>query len=411
MKNKVENNRELSTERNKEKQRQRRIDNREAAFGETVFAETEGLETECLGAEFSEVEGAEAECKNKLRVVHYLNQFFGQLGGEEKADLPPRMQEGPVGPGQALNAELNEVAEIEATIICGDGYFNENIEAAADRVKEILRELKPDLVVAGPAFNAGRYGMACGAVAEIAAGLEIPVVSGIFPENPGYEMYRQYGYFIETSDSAAGMRKAVPEMAEFIKYFWETGGNPGRPEEAGYLPRGIRRNLFAEERGARRAVNMLLQKIRGEEFTSEYPMPSFDRVEPAAPLEDLSQARIALVTSGGIVPNGNPDRIESSSASKYGRYQIDDFDDLNETSHETAHGGYDPVFANEDADCVLPVDVLRDLEEEGRIGKLHEFYYSTVGNGTSVASARTFAREIAEELLEDGVQAVILTST
>ena len=81
-------------------------------------------------------------------------------------------------------------------------------------------------------------------------------------------------------------------------------------------------------------------------------------------VKDLSKATIALVTSGGIVPKGNPDHIESSNASHYGEYDITGVMDLTEETYETAHGGYDPVYANEDADRVLPVDVLRDMEKE-----------------------------------------------
>src|SRR5690606_8495522 len=147
------------------------------------------------------------------------------------------------------------------------------------------------------------------------------------------------------------------------------------------------------------------------EFETEYPMPDFDRVEPNPAVKDITKATIALVTSGGIVPKGNPDHIESSSASKYGKYDIEGFDNLTSESHETAHGGYDPVYANEDADRVLPVDVLREMEKEGKIGKLHRYFYTTVGNGTAVANAKAFAEEIGKELKEDGVDAVILTST
>ena len=85
--------------------------------------------------------------------------------------------------------------------------------------------------------------------------------------------------------------------------------------------------------------------------------------------------------------------------------------DLTEETYETAHGGYDPVYANEDADRVLPVDVLRDMEKEGVIGELHHLFYTTVGNGTAVASAKAFAAEYAKKLVADGVDAVILTST
>jgi len=60
---------------------------------------------------------------------------------------------------------------------------------------------------------------------------------------------------------------------------------------------------------------------------------------------------------------------------------------------------------------VVPVDALRAFEKEGKIRKLHDWFYSTVGNGTSVASSKRFALEITEKLKSHGVDAVILTST
>ena len=348
---------------------------------------------------------------SKYRVVHYLNQFFGQVGGEEKANIPPFVKEGPVGPGMALQGILGENAEIVATVICGDSWFNENIDAAKAQVLEMIAQHKPDLIIAGPAFNAGRYGMACGAVAEaVNQNLAVPVISGMYPENPGAEMYRRHALIVETGDSAAAMRKAVPAMGQLALKVLK-GEELASPQEEGYISRGIRQNIFTEKRGSQRAVDMLLAKLRGEEFKTEYPMPQFDRVEPNPAVPDITKARIALVTSGGIVPKGNPDHIESSSASKYGKYSIAGIDDLTEDTHATAHGGYDPVYANEDADRVLPVDVLREMEQQGKIGTLHEYFYTTVGNGTAVASAHRFAAEIAQALKQDGVDAVILTST
>jgi glycine reductase len=140
-------------------------------------------------------------------------------------------------------------------------------------------------------------------------------------------------------------------------------------------------------------------------------MPVFDRVAPAPPLANPGAATIALVTSGGVVPRGNPDRIESASASRFGEYPLAGLDSLSPATHETAHGGYDPTFASADPNRVLPLDAARELERAGAIGRLHDRYYATVGNGTSVERARRFGREIAARLVRDGVQAVILTST
>lgn len=179
----------------------------------------------------------------------------------------------------------------------------------------------------------------------------------------------------------------------------------------GYMPNGIRKNFFEKERGAKRAVRMLISKLNGKPFVTEFPMPSFDRVTPNPAVKDMSRATIALCTSGGIVPRDNPDRIEASSASRYGEYSIAGVDSLTKGAYETAHGGYDPVYANENPNRVLPVDVLRELEREGRIGKLYDVFYSTVGNGTSVAASRAYAEEYAKKLKDANVDGVIMTST
>jgi len=348
---------------------------------------------------------------SKYRVVHYINQFYAGIGGEEYAGHKPEARDGFVGPGMALTGAFGEKAEIVKTIVCGDSYFNENIEEAKTTILKMVKEAKPDVFIAGPAFNAGRYGVACGTICDaVKQEIGIPVVTGMFEENPGAEMFKDKIYIIATRDSAAGMRTAVPAIAAFALKL--AGGEAiGASAEEGYLPNGTRVNFFEAERGSRRAVDMLIKKMAGKPFVTEYPMPDFDRVAPNHAVKDIKSATIALVTSGGIVPKGNPDRIESSSASKYGEYDITGVNDLTADGYETAHGGYDPTYANADADRVLPVDVMRDFEREGIIGKLYNKFFTTVGNGTSTKNSKLYAAEFAQKLKNDNVQAVILTST
>ena len=346
-----------------------------------------------------------------IKVVHYINQFYAGIGGEDKAGIPASLQEGAVGPGLAFKNQFGDQAEIVATIVCGDSYFNENMDAAAAQILDWIKSLNADLLIAGPAFNAGRYGVACGTVCAAATEkLGIASITGMYAENPGVEMFRDKTYIVPTKNSAAGMRDAVKKMVPLaIKLARRE--KIGASCEEGYLPRGERINFFENERGSKRAVEMLMKKLTGQPFETEYPMPSFDRVAPSPALENLSAAAVALVTSGGIVPRGNPDHIEASNASRFGEYSIAGLDTLSTDAWETADGGYGPVYANEDPNRILPVDVLRKLEKEGVIGKLHNLFYSTVGNGTAVASARNYAKEIVRRLLDAGVNAVILTST
>lgn len=345
------------------------------------------------------------------RVIHYINQFFAGIGGEDKADVGPEVREGVVGPGMAFKAALGGEAEIVATFICGDNYFANHMDEVSALVVETVREYKADALIAGPAFNAGRYGAACASVcAAVQKALHIPVVTALYRENPGVDLFRKEIPIVEAADSARGMAKAVPAMARVL--LKQLGGEAlGTPAEEGLIEKGIRENMFYEQPGAERAVSMLMKKLKGEPFATEYAMPVFDRVTPRPPVADMSKAKIALVTSGGIVPFGNPDHIAASSAQNFGEYDITGVTDLLQGKYQTAHGGYDQTYANQDPDRVLPVDVLRDLEKEGRIGSLHPLFYSTVGNGTAVAKAKAFGIEIGKRLKDAQVQAVILTST
>jgi betaine reductase len=65
----------------------------------------------------------------------------------------------------------------------------------------------------------------------------------------------------------------------------------------------------------------------------------------------------------------------------------------------------------QDPDRLVPVDVLRELEKAGVVGKLHDCFVSTSGLATPIANSRRLGREIAEKLKAEGVEAVILTYT
>lgn len=348
---------------------------------------------------------------SKLRVVHYINQFYAGIGGEEMAHVEPSKEDGPKGPGMAINGALGDRGEVVGTVICGDSYYGEHMEDAEAKVLELIKSYEPDLVIAGPAFNAGRYGVAAGGVTvAVQEKLGIPAITGMYEENPGADMYKKDAYIIATANSAVGMREAVPAIVKLGLKLVD-GEEIGSPEEEGYHARGIRKNVWTDQTGGQRAADMLVKKMAGEEFVTEFPMPVFDHVEPNPAVKDITKATIAIVSSGGPVPFGNPDRIEASSASRYGKYDISGIDDLVEGEWVTAHGGFDASYADADMDRVIPVDVLRQYEKEGKIGKLHDYFYSTVGNGTSVANSKAFAEEFSKELVADGVDAVILTST
>lgn len=347
----------------------------------------------------------------KYKVVHYINQFFAGIGGEEKADIQPEVRESVIGPGMALAKELGEDYEIVATVICGDNYFGENLDEATDTIIEMVKKYEPDVFVAGPAFNAGRYGVACGTICKaVEERLGVPVITAQYEENPGVDMFRKDLIIVKTGDSSASMRKVVPVLAKLVKKL-ATGEEILGPSIEGYHERGIRVNYFAEERASARAVKMLVKKMKGEEFETDLPMPKFDRVDPAPPIKDMKHAKLAVVTSGGVVPTGNPDHIESSNATKFGVYSIEGMDTMSPDDFTTIHGGYDRQFVMANPNLVVPLDVLREMEKDGEFGELVNYFCTTTGTGTATGSAAKFGDAIGKRLVEDHVDGVILVST
>ena len=346
-----------------------------------------------------------------MRAVYYLNQFFGQIGGEEAADHPTEIQRGAVGAAGAFQKRFSEEElEVAFTIICGDNYFAEHTEEVLEEVRQYLEKEKPDLLIAGPAFNAGRYGMACGNMLKLAQQhLGIPAVSAMYEENPGMEMFRLYGYIFPSGPNARDMRKTMKKIGDFVEKLVKDC-EIGSPKEEGYFPRGIRKMVWKEKSGAVRAVDMMLKKVRKEPFETELPMPKFDRIVPSPAIRNLSKARIAVMTSGGIVPKGNPDHMEALACTKYRAYTLEEYGDAGTLPADVAHGGFDPSFAMENGNRVLPVDVLEDFAKDGTIGELYPYFYVTVGNSMPVDRAAMFGQEIAKEI-KGKVDGVILTST
>jgi len=346
-----------------------------------------------------------------LRVVCYLNQFFGQLGGEEKAGVGPQVVAGAVGAGRAVQQVLGDAGTVVATVICGDNYAAEQAERAVAEMVALVAPARPDLMVAGPAFLAGRYGVVCGALcAAVQTELKIPAVTGMQAENPGVELYRRRVYIVQTGAEAARMLDEVKRLVALgLKLARREA--IGTPAAEGYFARGVTHNVVANASAADRAVAMLLDKLAGRAFASEVPRPAFPPVPAPRLIKTLEGATIALVTDGGLVPRGNPDGIEALNATRYGAYSIEGKTSLDAAQYDNPHRGYDTTWVKQDPHRLVPVDVARELEQSGAIGKLHETVYSTVGVATTLAQSARMGREIAEKLRAAGVDAVILTST
>ena len=346
-----------------------------------------------------------------MRVAHYINQFFGGIGGEEKADAPLEVRPGAVGPGRLLDQLLGEDSEVVSTIVCGDNLAAENLDEVAATVIKEVQASGADLFMAGPCFQAGRYGTAAGAVCTaVQEKLGIPSVTAMSVENPGADLYRASVYIIDSGDDVSRMQPTLAAMVRLGKKL-AAGENVGRPSDEGYIPQGTLKSEFVEKSAASRLAGMLLAKMRGEPFEAEVPIQAAGPVPVPPAVADLSQATVALVTDGGLVPRGNPHQFPLAFSRVWGAYSFAGQNALSSDDYEVSHGGYDNRHVEDDPHRLVPVDTLRDMESAGTIGKLHEEFLSTTGNGNPLANSRRIGREMAQRLMDSGVDTVVLTST
>ncbi len=320
-----------------------------------------------------------------MKVVHYINQFFAGIGGEDQAGTPPASREGAVGPGRKLAASLQaEGHEVVATVFCGDDYAASEPRAPGE-ILALAQEAGAELLIAGPAFGSGRYGIACARVAAAAASAGIPALAAMDPANPGLPEVAP-AVAIDSGPAARHMGEALTRMAAAASML-ARGGAPGEAEGRITGASALaRRNSVAPANAATRAVLLALDRLaRGPAGgRTEIKLPDFSHVAPAAPIADARQAMVYSLAGRNALATGE---------------------------FQSVHGGFSTVVANADPNRMLPLDVAREMEASGEIRALHPEYLVTAGNGTAVGDATHFGVEWAAELRRAGVQAAILTAT
>lgn len=344
-----------------------------------------------------------------MKILHFINQFFAGIGGEESATVGLEVRDGAVGPGRLI-ATAHPDSEI-VTIVGGDNYAVQNLDEVVHRVSEVISSRGIDVVVCGPAFNAGRYGIVCATLAaELPAKAGVPAITGLYEENAAVSLFSSRALMVRTGQSAAGMADAMRRIVDVLPTL-AAGGEIEDRQAAGLFERHVRKVRLTEASAADRAVNMLLSALSGaDDVGTELAVPTTDSISAPVPVKTVANAKIALVTEGGLVPRGNPDQLSTGRSLKWAAYETDELLSTPK-KFESIHGGYDTEYVNLEPYRLVPADVVRDLVSEGKVGSLHSKFYTTSGMATPVEYARKMGSEIAEQLRNDGTQAVILTGT
>ncbi len=352
---------------------------------------------------------------SEVRVMHYVNQFFAGMGGEDKAGMPVDSCEGAVGPGKRLQALLGDLASIVVTAYCGDNYFSEHRDKALEKILQIAKEHDVQVVIAGPAFNAGRYGFACVEVCHaLSASQNLYSVTGMYKENPGVDTYRKFKnrkvFLLPTTDIVRDMEDALSRIARFVSKL-AAGSTIRSASEEGYIPRGIRITEVVSKKGAQRAVDMLADKLAGRPFATEIPieMPEVIPIPPR--IANIKEAKLALASTTGVHAAGNPYGFVSTKNTKWAKYSIGTLSSMQDTKWDVLHGGYAAGIMSNNPNYGVPLDVCRAMEREGLFARLSDFLYATTGNGAAISAMQHIGREMSLDMKAEGIGGVILVST
>ena len=345
------------------------------------------------------------------KVFYYTNQFYAGIGGEESASIGLEFRPGPVGPGAFLQQELGDDFEVVMSAVCGDNTIAEQGENLVPKILEAVKASGAELFVAGPAFNAGRFGLGCGhTTAAVTEQLKIPAVTAMFSENPGTDLYKNRCYILQTGNNARHLKDVIRAIAVFAKRLCR--GDEildGKAER--YHGTGPAIDIDYSTPAAKRGIDMLLAKFSGEKFRTEVVMPNHEEIPIPQLSKPLSQCKIGLVTDGGLVPMGNPDKQVPTNSKFFRRYSIEGMDTLKSEDWEVSHQGYNSAFVRQDPNRLVPVDALRELVKMCTIGSLNDAFYSTAGVMTPMEKCKEFGEGIAKALIADGCDAAIVTST
>ena len=118
----------------------------------------------------------------------------------------------------------------------------------------------------------------------------------------------------------------------------------------------------------------------------------------------LAQCRIAIVTTAGVHRKG--DRPFGPGATDYRIIPGDTKAADLVMSHQSVN--FDRTGFQEDHNVAFPLDRLHELAKQGVVGAVADFHYSFMG-ATQIRQLETKAKELAQLLKDDRVDAVLLT--
>jgi D-proline reductase (dithiol) PrdB len=144
-------------------------------------------------------------------------------------------------------------------------------------------------------------------------------------------------------------------------------------------------------------------------FLKAYRWRRIDPIPWAVPRKPLAEARVALVSTAGLVLPGQEPFDDGVKGGDWSCREIAANADTATLIDTHRSESYDHAGVHADANLAFPIDRLRELAGEGLIGSINHRHFSFMGSITAPGRLMTTsAPAVATALGDDGVDAVLL---
>lgn len=141
------------------------------------------------------------------------------------------------------------------------------------------------------------------------------------------------------------------------------------------------------------------EHLLGKNMKPIGPMPWVEPKKPAGVM------RLALITTAGL--HFREDSVFDFTDASFRIIPSEQNANNLVMSHSSVN--FDRTGFQEDVNLVFPIDRLRELQAEGKVGSVAVLHYSFMGAGLLPHSYEKSVRSLAAHLRQDNVDAVLLT--
>ena len=144
-------------------------------------------------------------------------------------------------------------------------------------------------------------------------------------------------------------------------------------------------------------------------FLKAYPWRRVDPVPWAPLVKSLNDCRAAVISSAGLVGQGQEPFDDSIRGGDFSFREIPADTDVSTLTDTHRSDLYDHSGLRQDSNLVFPLDRLRELVKSGRIGSINHRHLSFMGSITAPGRLmKKTAPSAVHKLVEDGVDIALL---